>query len=50
ARPIFVFTLSALGAKFTPKLIYEKFTRGDLILKLVSAGMVVAAVVIISVS
>jgi len=48
ARPIFVFSMSALGAKFTPKLIYEKFTRGDLILKLVSAGMVVAAVVIIS--
>ena len=48
ARPIFVFSLSALGAWLAPKLIYEKFTRPDLALKLVSATMVVAAVVIIS--
>lgn len=48
ARPIFVFSLSALGAWLTPGLIYEKFTRPDTALKLVSASMVVAAVVIIS--
>ena len=48
ARPIFVFSLSALGAWLAPGLIYEKFTRADIILKLASATMVVAAVVIIS--
>jgi drug/metabolite transporter (DMT)-like permease len=49
ARPIFVFSLTAMGAWFAPNLIYEKFTRPDMALKLVSAMMVVAAVVIISV-
>lgn len=49
ARPIFVFSLSVLGAWLSPSLIYEKFTRPDMALKLVSASMVVAAVVIISV-
>lgn len=48
ARPIFVFSLSALGAWLAPGLIYERFTRSDMALKLVSATMVVAAVVIIS--
>lgn len=48
ARPIFVFSLSALGAWLAPSLIYEKFTRPDIALKLVSATMVVGAVVIIS--
>jgi hypothetical protein len=48
ARPIFVFSLSALGTWLTPGLIFEKFTRPDIALKLVSATMVVAAVVIIS--
>lgn len=48
ARPIFVFSLSVLGAWLSPSLIYEKFTRPDMALKLVSASMVVAAVVIIS--
>jgi drug/metabolite transporter (DMT)-like permease len=50
ARPIFVFSMTALGAKFAPNLIYEKFTRPDMILKLVSALMVVAAVIIISIT
>lgn len=50
ARPIFVFSMTALGARFAPGLIYEKFTRGDLVLRLASALMVVVAVVIISVS
>jgi len=50
ARPIFVFSMSALGAWLAPNLIYEKFTRPDMALKLVSASMVVAAVVIISVA
>ncbi|MDG0870191.1 EamA family transporter [Candidatus Lucifugimonas marina] len=49
ARPIFVFSMSALGAWLAPNLIYEKFTRPDMALKLVSATMVVGAVVIISV-
>jgi hypothetical protein len=49
ARPIFVFSLTAMGTWFAPNLIYEKFTRPDMALKLVSAMMVVAAVVIISV-
>ncbi len=49
ARPIFVFSMSALGAWLAPNLIYEKFTRPDMALKLVSASMVVGAVVIISV-
>ncbi len=48
ARPIFVFSLSAVGAWLAPSLIYEKFTRADMALKLASATMVVAAVVIIS--
>ena len=48
ARPIFVFSLSATGAWLAPGLIYEKFTRSDVALKLASATMVVAAVVIIS--
>lgn len=48
ARPIFVFSMSALGAWLAPSLIYEKFTRPDMALKLVSATMVVGAVVIIS--
>ncbi len=48
ARPIFVFSLSAIGARLAPSLIYEKFTRPDMALKLLSALMVVAAVVIIS--
>lgn len=50
ARPIFVFSMSALGAWLAPSLIYEKFTRPDMALKLVSASMVVVAVVIISLS
>ena len=50
ARPIFVFSMSALGAWLAPSLIYEKFTRPDMALKLVSASMVVTAVVIISLS
>ncbi|NQW21426.1 MAG: EamA family transporter [Chloroflexi bacterium] len=50
ARPIFVFSMSVLGAWLAPSLIYEKFTRPDMILKLISAGMVVGAVVIISVT
>lgn len=48
ARPIFVFSLTALGVWLAPSMIYEKFTRPDIALKLVSATMVVAAVVIIS--
>jgi len=48
ARPIFVFTMSALGAWLAPSLIYEKFTRPDMALKLVSATMVVGAIAIIS--
>lgn len=48
ARPIFVFSLSAIGSWLAPGLIYEKFTRPDMALKLGSATMVVAAVVIIS--
>jgi drug/metabolite transporter (DMT)-like permease len=48
ARPIFVFSMTALGAWLTPSLIYEKFTRPDMALKLISASMVVGAVVIIS--
>ncbi len=48
ARPIFVFSMTAIGARFAPGLIYEKFTRADMALKLVSATMVVGAVVIIS--
>ncbi|MBN4059374.1 DMT family transporter [Dehalococcoides mccartyi] len=48
ARPIFVFSLSAIGAWLAPGLIYEKFTRPDIVLKLVSATMVVTAVVLIS--
>ena len=49
ARPIFVFSMTALGARFAPGLIYEKFTKADMALKLLSATMVVVAVVIISV-
>ncbi|MDA1280123.1 MAG: EamA family transporter [Chloroflexi bacterium] len=48
ARPIFVFSLTALGAWLAPNLIYEKFTRPDMLLKLISASMVVVAVVLIS--
>lgn len=48
ARPIFVFSLSAICSWLAPGLIYEKFTRPDMALKLGSATMVVAAVVIIS--
>lgn len=48
ARPIFVFSLTAIGAWLAPSMIYEKFTRPDMALKLASALMVVAAVVIIS--
>lgn len=48
ARPIFVFSMTALGAKFAPTLIYEKFTRADMLVKLLSASMVVVAVAIIS--
>ena len=50
ARPIFVFSLAALGAWLAPGLIYEKFTKPDIALKFASAAMVVAAVVIISVA
>jgi len=50
ARPIFVFGMSALGAWLAPSFIYEKFTRPDMAVKLISASMVVGAVVIISVS
>lgn len=50
ARPIFVFSMTALGARFAPNLIFEKFTGADMLLKLVSASMVVAAVAIISLS
>lgn len=49
ARPIFVFSMTALGARFAPGLIYEKFTRPDMVVKLISASMVVGAVAIISV-
>ena len=49
ARPIFVFSMTAMAARFAPGLIYEKFTKVDVALKLVSALMVVAAVMIISV-
>jgi drug/metabolite transporter (DMT)-like permease len=49
ARPIFVFSMTALLARFAPGLVFEKFTRADVLLKLVSATMVVVAVVIISV-
>ena len=48
ARPIFVFSLTVISVRFAPSLVYEKFTRPDMALKLVSATMVVAAVVIIS--
>ena len=48
ARPIFVFSLTALGTWLAPKLVFEKFTRVTMLLKLLSASMVVAAVVIIS--
>jgi drug/metabolite transporter (DMT)-like permease len=50
ARPIFLFMMTALAARFAPTMIFEKLTRGDMVLKLVSASMVVAAVVIISVA
>ena len=48
ARPIFVFSMTAMSAWLAPNLIYEKFTRADMIVKLVSASMVVTAVAIIS--
>ncbi len=48
ARPIFVFSLTALGTWLAPKLVFEQFTRISMLLKLLSASMVVAAVVIIS--
>jgi len=48
ARPIFVFSMTALGARFAQNLIYEQFTRADLLFKLLSATMVVVAVAIIS--
>ena len=48
ARPIFVFSLTALGTWLAPKLVFEQFTRASMLLKLLSASMVVAAVVIIS--
>ncbi len=48
ARPIFVFSMTAMSAWLVPNLIYEKFTRADMIVKLVSASMVVTAVAIIS--
>ena len=48
ARPIFVFSLTALGTWLTPKLVFEQFTRVSMLLKLLSASMVVAAVIIIS--
>ena len=48
ARPIFVFSLTALGTWLAPKLVFEQFTRVSMLLKLLSASMVVAAVVIIS--
>ncbi len=48
ARPIFVFSLTALGTWLAPTLVYEKFTRPNMLLKLLSALMVVAAVALIS--
>jgi hypothetical protein len=48
ARPIFVFSLTALGTWLAPSLVYEKFTRPNTLLKLLSALMVVAAVALIS--
>ena len=48
ARPIFVFSLTALGTWLAPKLVFEQFTRVSMLLKLLSASMVVAAVIIIS--
>jgi uncharacterized membrane protein len=48
ARPIFVFSLTALGTWLAPKLVFEQFTRVSMLLKLLSASMVVVAVVIIS--
>ncbi len=48
ARPIFVFSLTALGTWLAPKLVFEQFTRVSMLLKLLSASMVVAAVIIVS--
>ena len=48
ARPIFIFTMTTLGARFAPSIIYERLTVSSLLLKLLSASMVVVAVAIIS--
>ena len=48
ARPIFIFTMTTLGARFAPSIIYERLTISSLLLKLLSASMVVVAVAIIS--
>ena len=50
ARPIFVFSMSLLGAWLAPGVIYERFTKRDVLLKLSSATLVVFAVALISLS
>ena len=50
ARPIFVFSMSVLGAWLAPSVIYERFSRRDVLLKLSSASLVVVAVALISLS
>ncbi len=47
-RPIFVFATSTLGARFAPALVVEEAGPAELGLKLTSALLVVAAVVLIA--
>ena len=50
SRPIFVFILSVILSRTAPGYIFEKLTGRDLALKLLSATLVVTAIVLISVT
>ena len=47
-RPVYVFALSLIGSRFAPGYIFEKLTGRDVVIKLASVLLVVAAVVLIS--
>ena len=47
-RPIFVFLLSLLGARFMAKFVYEKFSKNELKVKLLSSVAVFLAIALMS--
>ena len=48
-RPVYVFLGSLLGTRVAPRFVYESFERSELPLKLASAVMVAAAIVLIAI-